>query len=63
MSQGEPNDLANRLAEDADFPLSLEEIRLELDPNKHIGRSIEQADRFLNSHPVPPTAPLSDILV
>ncbi len=63
MSQGEPNDLANRLAKDADFPLSLEEIRLELDPSKHIGRSIEQADRFLNTHPVPPTASLSDILV
>lgn len=63
MSQGEPNDLANRLAEDADFPLSLEEIRLELDPMKHIGRSIEQTDRFLGSHPVPPSAPLSDILV
>lgn len=63
MSHGEPNDLANRLAEDAGFPLSLEEIRLELDPMKHIGRSIEQADRFLGSHPVPPSAPLSDILV
>ncbi len=63
MSQGEPNDLANRLAEDAGFPLSLEEIRLELDPMKHIGRSIEQTDRFLRSHPVPPSAALSDILV
>ncbi|MPM83520.1 Adenylosuccinate lyase [bioreactor metagenome] len=63
MSQGEPNDLANRLAEDAGFPLSLEEIRLELDPNKHIGRSIEQTDRFLRSHPVPPSEALSDILV
>lgn len=63
MSQGEPNDLANRLAEDAEFPLSLEEIQLELDPMKHIGRSIEQTDRFLRSHPVPPSAALSDILV
>ena len=63
MSQGEPNDLANRLAEDADFPLSLEEIQLELDPMKHIGRSTEQTDRFLKLHPVPSSAPLSDILV
>ena len=63
MSQGEANDLAARLAEDKDFPLSLEEILLELDPMKHIGRSVEQTDRFLLSHPVPACAPLSDILV
>ena len=63
MSLGEVNDLAARLAEDSEFPLSLEEIQLELDPMKHIGRSIEQAERFLSAHPVPPSAPLSDILV
>jgi len=63
MSQGEPNDLAARLSEDSDFPLSLEEILLELDPAKHIGRSVEQTNRFLQSHPVPASSPLSDILV
>ncbi len=63
LAQGEPNDLAARLAEDAAFPLSLEEIQLELDPMKHIGRSTEQTDRFLKLHPVPSSAPLSDILV
>lgn len=63
LSQGAQNDLAARLAEDAAFPLSLEEIQLELDPMKHIGRSIEQTERFLGLHPVPDSAPLSDILV
>ncbi len=63
MSQGEANDLAARLAEDSEFPLSLEEIQLELNPMQHIGRSIEQTERFLASHPVPVSAPLSDIMV
>lgn len=63
VSQGESNDLAARLAGDPDFPLDLSEILLELDPLKHIGRSIEQTERFLQEHPVPASAPLQDILV
>ena len=63
MAEGEGNDLADRLGEDQDFPLSHEEILRELDPARHIGRSVEQTERFLNSHPVPPSTPLQDIKV
>ena len=63
MAQGESNDLAARLAEDPDFPLSLDEISLELNPEKHIGRSVEQTERFLQKHPVPASTPLQDICV
>lgn len=61
VSQGEPNDLAKRLADDPAFPLGMDEISAELDPKLHIGRSVEQADRFLAKHPVPEAAPLQDI--
>jgi adenylosuccinate lyase len=61
VSQGEPNDLAKRLADDPAFPLGMDEISAELDPKLHIGRSVEQADRFLAKHPVPKAAPLQDI--
>jgi adenylosuccinate lyase len=61
VSQGEPNDLAKRLADDPAFPLGMDEISAELDPKLHIGRSVEQADRFLANHPVPKAAPLQDI--
>ncbi len=62
-SQGKPNDLAERLIADASFPLGREEVLAELDPAKHIGRSIEQAERFLASHPVPETKPLQELTV
>ncbi|NLI54810.1 MAG: adenylosuccinate lyase [Clostridiales bacterium] len=61
MAQGEGNDLADRLAGDPDFPLSREEILAELDPARHIGRSVEQAERFLAGHPVPESTPLQEI--
>ena len=63
LSRGEGNDLAERLANDADFPLSKEEIQRELDPMRHIGRSIEQTERFLEKHPVPASTPLQEIMV
>ena len=63
MAQGEGNDLADRLGADGDFPLSREEIRQELDPLRHIGRSVEQTERFLAAHPVPPSTPLQEIKV
>ncbi len=61
LSRGEGNDLADRLADDPDFPLSRDEILAELDPARHIGRSVEQAERFLLSHPVPESTPLQEI--
>jgi len=63
LAAGEGNDLAERLGSDPAFPLSLDEIKQELDPMRHIGRSIEQAERFLASHPVPESKPLQEIMV
>ena len=63
LASGESNDLAERLGGDPAFPLSLDEIKLELDPMRHIGRSVEQTDRFLASHPVPESKPLQEIMV
>lgn len=62
-AQGKPNDLAERLIEDKDFPLGREEVLFELDPVRHIGRSVEQTERFLASHPVPETKPLQELQV
>lgn len=61
MAQGGPNDLAERLADDPAFPLTREEILAELDPARHVGRSVEQTERFLKEHPVPNAAPLQEI--
>ncbi len=61
MAQGGENDLVERLANDSAFPLSHAEILLELDPEKHIGRSVEQTERFLSGHPVPESKPLQEI--
>jgi len=61
VAQGGENDLATRLAGDPAFPLTLEEILAELDPARHIGRSVEQTERFLERHPVPKSTPLQEI--
>ena len=61
VAQGGENDLAARLAGDPAFPLTLEEILAELDPARHIGRSVEQTERFLERHPVPKSTPLQEI--
>ena len=63
LASGSGNDLAERLGSDSAFPLSLAEVQAELDPARHIGRSIEQAERFLCSHPVPESKPLQEIEV
>jgi len=63
LASGEGNDLAERLGADPAFPLNIEEIRQELDPARHIGRSIEQTERFLAAHPVPQSKPLQEIMV
>lgn len=62
-AQGKPNDLAERLIDDADFPLERADVLFELDPVRHIGRSVEQTERFLASHPVPETKPLQELKV
>lgn len=63
LSRGESNDLPERLSNDPDFPLCREEILAELDPSRHIGRSVEQTERFLSLHPVPDVAALQQISI
>lgn len=45
--EGGVNDLIERIAEDDAFPLTLEEIRSELDPKLYIGRSVSQVEEFI----------------
>ncbi len=61
MAAGGPCDLAERLAGDPAFPLGRDEIAAELEPGRHIGRSVEQTERFLRAHPVPEGAEPQEI--
>ena len=45
--EGKTNDLIERIANDDEFPLTLEEIKAELDPALYIGRSASQVDEFV----------------
>jgi adenylosuccinate lyase len=45
--EGARADLLERIAGDADFGMSLEELRELVDPNRFVGRAPEQVDRFL----------------
>ncbi len=45
--EGGQNDLIERIAADDAFPLTLEEIKAELDPSLYIGRSASQVDEFV----------------
>ncbi|MEA5057840.1 MAG: adenylosuccinate lyase [Anaerotignum propionicum] len=45
--EGGKNDLIERIAEDDAFPLTLDEIKAELDPSLYIGRSASQVDEFI----------------
>ncbi len=63
LAAGEGNDLPERLGADPAFPLGLEEIRRELDPARHIGRSVDQTERFLAKHPVAESTPLQELTV
>lgn len=46
--EGGRNDLIERIAEDPDFPLSLEEIKSELNPKLYVGRAPAQVTEFIN---------------
>lgn len=63
MEQGEPCDLLERLANDPDFPLDADALASQLDPKRHIGRSVEQVERFLAAHPVEDVTPLQEIVL
>lgn len=47
--EGKPNDLIQRIAEDEQIPLSMDEIQSVLKPELYIGRSISQVDDFISS--------------
>ena len=51
--RGEPNDLVDRIADDAAFGLTREEVLATLDPALHIGRAPEQVDAFLTNEVEP----------
>ncbi len=46
--EGGSCDLIERIAKDDAFPLSLEEIRAELDPKLYTGRAASQTEKFVN---------------
>ena len=45
---GKPNDLIQRIAADPLFGLTENEIKMQLAPEKYIGRSVSQVDEFLS---------------
>ncbi|MBQ8267344.1 MAG: adenylosuccinate lyase, partial [Clostridia bacterium] len=47
--EGGQNDLIERIANDSDFPISLEEIKKQLDPSLYIGRSVSQTEEFVEN--------------
>ncbi len=51
--EGGQNDLIERIANDDNFPLTLEEIEKELDPALYTGRSVSQVEEFIRDFAVP----------
>lgn len=52
-TEGLPNDLMDRIADDSEFGMSKLEINCVLEPVNYIGRSPEQVDEFLNFSVMP----------
>jgi len=51
--EGQANDLIDRIAGDAAFQLTRDELATLLDPARHVGRAPEQVDAFLREHVQP----------
>ena len=47
-NEGAVNDMLERLAGDAAFPASIDDLRAASDPTRFIGRAPEQVDEFLS---------------
>ncbi len=47
--EGKQNDLIERIANDSDFLISLEEIKKQLNPALYIGRSVSQTEEFVEN--------------
>jgi adenylosuccinate lyase len=45
--EGRPNDMLDRLAADAQFPIPLADLRDTLSPGRFVGRAPQQVDEFL----------------
>jgi adenylosuccinate lyase len=58
--QGRPNDLVSRIASDAQFGLTEEELLRELEPSKYIGRAPEQVAEFLRDFVRPALGAMTD---
>lgn len=63
MAQGAPCDLVDRLAADPAFPLARAQLAAALDPAAHIGRCVEQVERFLAAHPIDDAAALQEVVL
>ena len=50
---GQSNDLADRIAADAAFGLTRDDVETVLDPARHTGRAEQQVDAFLRHHVQP----------
>jgi adenylosuccinate lyase len=57
--EGKPNDLLSRIAADADFGLTEDDIEKLLEPSMYIGRSASQVEEFVNERIRPITDRLS----
>ncbi|HEY3378460.1 MAG TPA: adenylosuccinate lyase [Armatimonadota bacterium] len=51
--EGKPNDLIERIANDAIFGLTMDDLRTVLEPNLYIGRSPEQVVEFIEEYIAP----------
>jgi adenylosuccinate lyase len=57
--EGVRADLLERIAADADFGMSMEELTDLVDPSRFVGRAPEQVDRFLDDWVDPVVAKVS----
>jgi adenylosuccinate lyase len=63
LKNGAPhNDLLDRLAADDAFPVSVDDLKAALDPNRFVGRAPQQVDEFLEEV-VGPVLARSDISI
>ncbi len=60
MKEGEPGDLAERVADDDAFGLSQDELASLMDPSRFVGRAPQQVSRFLAEHVEPLLERLAD---
>ncbi len=60
MKEGQPGDLADRVADDEAFGLSRQELAALMEPARFVGRAPQQVSRFLERHVEPVLERLAD---